>query len=88
MVLHYTFPYCRGNYYDEICPSYYETDVDCEYEITEDQAYDAIEKQLKKDFPELTKGEIKKELEEVDIYDYIEYLTEYFYDEAYEAFRN
>ena len=88
MILHYTFPYCKGNYYDEISNDYYREDVNFIYEIDDEDAFEVIENRLRNDLKGCTEEELQKELDSINIYDYRDLLTEYFEDDAYDSFRS
>ena len=85
MDLHYRFTSSQGSYDDEY-DEYYGDEVAYEYYITEDQAYEALKKIMKSDYPQMTDEEIDKELEGIDLDDYRDVLTEYFEDDAYNEF--
>lgn len=87
MNLHYSFPWGQGSYdseYDE----YYCDNIDYEYEITEDQTYEALKRIMKEDHPQMTDEEIDKELDDIDLDDYRDILNEEFEDDAYNNFKN
>ena len=85
MDLHYRFTSGQGSYDDEY-DEYYGDEVAYEYYITEDQAYEALKKIMKSDYPQMTDEEIDKELEGIDLDDYRDVLTEHFEDDAYNEF--
>ena len=85
MDLHYRFTSGQGSYDDEY-DEYYGDEVAYEYYITEDQAYEALKKIMKSDYPQMTDEEIDKELEGIDLDDYRDVVTEYFEDDAYNEF--